>query len=102
MAGDGRRVHPEPLGQRTTGDAGLIADDRQSNALQIYLSKPITRHDYIAGKLLTLAVFLVAVTWAPAMLLLLLQVLFSGSLEFVSTHPRLIPAITLTGTTSTT
>jgi ABC-2 type transport system permease protein len=76
--------------------AGLIASDRQSNALQIYLSKPITRHDYIAGKLLTLAVFLVSVTWVPAMLLLLLQVLFSGSPEFVSSHPRLIPAITLT------
>jgi len=76
--------------------AGLIANDRQSNALQIYLSKPITRHEYIAGKLLTLAAFLVSVTWVPAMLLLLLQVLFSGSLEFVSSHPRLIPAITLT------
>jgi ABC-2 type transport system permease protein len=76
--------------------AGLIANDRQSNALQIYLSKPITRHEYIAGKLLTLAAFLVSVTWVPAMLLLLLQVLFSGSFEFVSSHPRLIPAITLT------
>jgi ABC-2 type transport system permease protein len=75
--------------------AGLIANDRQSNALQIYLSKPITRHEYIAGKLLTLAAFLVAVTWLPAMLLLLLQVLFSGGVEFVSSHPRLIPAITL-------
>jgi ABC-2 type transport system permease protein len=75
--------------------AGLIANDRQSNALQIYLSKPITRHEYIAGKLLTLAVFLVAVTWLPAMLLLLLQVLFSGGVEFVSSQPRLIPAITL-------
>ncbi len=29
------------------------------------------------------------------MLLLLLQVLFSGGVEFVSGHPRLIPAITL-------
>jgi len=57
--------------------AGLIASDRQSHALQIYLSKPITRNDYIAGKLLTLAIFLLAVTWLPAMLLLLLQVLFS-------------------------
>jgi ABC-2 type transport system permease protein len=75
--------------------AGLIANDRQSNALQIYLSKPITRHEYIAGKLLTLAAFLVAVTWLPAILLLLLQVLFSGGVEFVSGHPRLIPAITL-------
>ena len=75
--------------------AGLIANDRQSNALQIYLSKPITRHEYVAGKLFTLAAFLVAVTWLPAMLLLVLQVLFSGGVEFVSSHPRLIPAITL-------
>jgi ABC-2 type transport system permease protein len=76
--------------------AGLIASDRQANALQLYLSKPITRHDYIAGKLATLATFLIAVTWVPAMTLLALQVLFSGSLEFVSSHPRLVPAITIT------
>lgn len=76
--------------------AGLIASDRQANALQLYLSKPIARLDYIAGKLATLAAFLVAVTWVPAMTLLALQVLFSGSLEFVSSHPRLIPAITIT------
>jgi ABC-2 type transport system permease protein len=76
--------------------AGLIASDRQANALQLYLSKPITRHDYIAGKLVTLAAFLIAVTWVPAMMLLALQVLFSGSLDFVSSHPRLVPAITIT------
>jgi len=76
--------------------AGLIASDRQANALQLYLSKPMTRHDYIAGKLATLAAFLTAVTWVPAMMLLALQVLFSGSLEFVSSHPRLVPAITIT------
>jgi len=75
--------------------AGLIASDRQSHALQIYLSKPITRNEYIAGKLLTLAIFLAGVTWVPAMLLLVLQVLFSGSLEFVAGHPRLVPAMTL-------
>jgi ABC-2 type transport system permease protein len=75
--------------------AGLIATDRQSNALQMYLSRPITRHDYIGGKLLTLALFLAAVTWCPAMLLLALQILFTGSLDFVISHPRLIPAITL-------
>src|SRR5262245_50227238 len=76
--------------------AGLIASDRQANALQLYLSKPITRNDYIAGKLATLAAFLTVVTWLPAMTLLALQVLFSGSLEFVSSHPRLVPAITIT------
>ena len=31
--------------------AGLIANDRRANALQIYLSKPLTRAEYIAGKL---------------------------------------------------
>lgn len=76
--------------------AGLIANDRQANALQLYLSKPITRRDYILGKLATLATFLFAVTWVPAVLLLVLQVLFSGSLEFLSNHPRLLPAISIT------
>jgi ABC-type transport system involved in multi-copper enzyme maturation permease subunit len=76
--------------------AGLIASDRQAIALQLYLSKPIARHDYIAGKLATLATLLTAVTWVPAMMLLALQVLFSGSLEFVFSHPRLVPAITIT------
>ena len=76
--------------------AGLIASDRQANALQLYLSKPIRRHDYIAGKLATLATFLIAVTWLPAMTLLALEILFSGNLEFVSSHPRLVPAITIT------
>ena len=30
--------------------AGLIANDRRANALQIYLSKPLMRTEYIAGK----------------------------------------------------
>ena len=29
--------------------AGLIANDRRANALQIYLSKPLTRAEYIAA-----------------------------------------------------
>lgn len=78
--------------------SGLIASDRQSNALQIYLSKPITRREYIGGKGLTLALFLFAVTWLPAMLLLLIQIMLSGSLEFVLDNPGLIPAITLAST----
>ena len=31
--------------------AGLIANDRRANALQLYLSKPMTAAEYIAGKL---------------------------------------------------
>lgn len=75
--------------------AGLIANDRRANALQIYLSKPITRGEYIVGKLTILAAFLLFVTWLPAMLLLILQGLFAGSFTFLTSHLYLVPAITL-------
>ena len=46
--------------------AGLIANDRRANALQIYLSKPLTRAEYVVGKLAILMAFLLLVTWVPA------------------------------------
>jgi ABC-2 type transport system permease protein len=75
--------------------ARLIADDRRANALQIYLSKPLTRIEYVAGKLVALLVFLLGVTWLPAMLLLLLQIMFQGSFAFIRGNLFLFPAITL-------
>jgi ABC-2 type transport system permease protein len=75
--------------------AGLIADDRRANALQVYLSKPLTRTEYIAGKLAVLLVFLLFVTFVPAFMLLLLQILFAGSVAFLKANLFLIPAITL-------
>ena len=74
---------------------GLIANDRRANALQIYLSKPLTRVEYVAGKLVTLVLLLSAVTWVPGMLLLLLQILFAGNFTFLRANLFLIPAITL-------
>ena len=75
--------------------SGLIANDRRANALQIYLSKPLTRVEYVTGKLLTLVIFLAGVTWLPALLLLLLQVMFAGDLTFFRANLFLLPAITL-------
>jgi len=75
--------------------AGLIANDRRANALQIYLSKPLARSEYIAGKLGVLMVFLILVTWVPALLLLLLQMLFAGSFVFIRKNIFLFPAITI-------
>ena len=75
--------------------SGLIANDRRSNALQIYLSKPLTRAEYVAGKLGILLFFLLMVTLLPAMALLFVQMMFSGSLTFVLENLFLIPAITL-------
>src|SRR5215212_8607680 len=62
--------------------AGLIANDRRANALQIYLSKPLMRSEYILGKLAVLFSFLLLITLVPALLLLLLKVLFDGSFLF--------------------
>ena len=75
--------------------AGLIANDRRANALQIYLSKPLTRTEYILGKLLILMTFLALVTWLPAIVLLIVQIAFAGNFTFFSNNVFLFPAITL-------
>jgi ABC-2 type transport system permease protein len=75
--------------------AGLIATDRRANALQIYLAKPLTRLEYIFGKLAILTTFLLLVTWVPAVLLLFIQIMFSGSFRFFLDNLFLFPAITV-------
>lgn len=75
--------------------AGLIANDRRANALQIYLSKPLMRTEYIFGKLTVLCVFLLLVTFIPAILLLMLKVTFDGSTRFLRDNLFLLPAITV-------
>src|SRR4029077_11629768 len=74
--------------------AGLIANDRRANALQIYLSKPLTRAEYVFGKMAITVTFLLAVTWAPAMVLLLVQIAFAGNFTFLQNNLYLFPAIT--------
>jgi ABC-2 type transport system permease protein len=75
--------------------AGLIANDRRANALQIYLSKPLMRSEYIVGKLAILFTFLTLVTFVPAILLLLLKVMFDGNFTFLKNNLFLVPAITI-------
>ena len=75
--------------------AGLISNDRRANALQIYLSKPLMRAEYIAGKAAILFTFLMLVTFLPAILLLVLQVMFAGSFTFMRNNLFLFPAITV-------
>lgn len=75
--------------------SGLIANDRRANALQIYLAKPLLRIEYIGGKLLILATALVGITLLPGLLLIILQVMFSGSFDFLRNNAFVIPAVTL-------
>lgn len=74
---------------------GALADDRRANALPLYLSRPLTRVEYVAGRLMPVLLCVLGVTWLPAILLLVVQVALSGSLAFLREHLFLIPAITL-------
>ncbi len=75
--------------------SSLIAQDRRANALQIYLSKPLTRAEYIFGKLGILVTFLLLITWVPAILLLVVEVVFAGNFTFLQANAYLFPAITV-------
>ena len=75
--------------------AGLIAADRRAHALQVYLSKPVSRAEYIGGKLGILAVFLALVTLAPALLLVIVHMALAGDATLVTGEPRVLPAIVL-------
>ena len=77
------------------GGAGLIASDRRANALQIYLSKPLGRAEYVFGKLAILMTWLLLVTWVPAIVLLLVQIAFAGNFDFFTKNAYLFPAITV-------
>ncbi len=76
--------------------AGLISNDLRANALQIYLAKPLGRLEYVAGKFTVLAFFLLLVTWLPATMLLVIQVIFAGNLAFLQANLYLLPAILVT------
>lgn len=75
--------------------SGLIADDRRANALQVYLSKPLTRLEYVAGKLMSILAFLLAVSLVPALTLVIVQTMLTGSFTFVGANMFLLPAIVL-------
>jgi hypothetical protein len=53
------------------------------------------RTEYIAGKAAVLFTFLMLVTWVPAILLLIIQVLFAGNFQFVQKNAFLFPALTV-------
>lgn len=53
------------------GASGLIANDLRTGAILVYLSRPLTRRDYIVGKLLVPLVLNLAVTLVPGLMLYL-------------------------------
>jgi len=66
--------------------SGLIANDRRTNALQIYLSKPLRPLDYLLGKGATVAGVLALVVLGPSLTLFLFRVGLDRDGEYLASH----------------
>lgn len=77
------------------GGAGLFSNDLKHNALQVYLSKPLTRFDYLIGKFVILLILLSFITLIPAVSLFLENALLSSNLIFLKTQYWLLQPIFL-------
>ncbi len=70
----------------------LLSADLRNRAMPLYLSRPLTRTDYVLGKLLVLAVLVSAITWAPGLLLFTIQASLGGT-EWLGEHWRVAPSM---------
>ncbi len=57
---------------------GLVSRDLANNALPLYLSRPISRADYVLGKFSILGILLSLITWVPGLFLYLLHSGYEG------------------------
>jgi ABC-2 type transport system permease protein len=53
----------------TFAGAGLVANDLRTGAILVYLSRPLTRRDYVLGKMGVLVALILSVTMVPGLLL---------------------------------
>src|SRR5690242_8552919 len=51
------------------GGPGMITKDFANHSVQLYLSRPLSRAEYLLGKVSVLGLLLSCVTWVPALLL---------------------------------
>ena len=63
---------------------GLVSPDLANGALPLFLSRPLTRTGYAAGKMATLAILISVITWIPGLLLFLLASWLEGWSWFAS------------------
>jgi ABC-2 type transport system permease protein len=71
---------------------GMMTRDLANHALQLYLSRPLSRPEYLLGKVSAVVLLLSAITWIPGLLLFGLQAQLEGH-GWGSEHLWLIGAI---------
>ena len=57
----------------------LISRDLSNNALPLYLSRPLSRAEYVLGKMTVIAVLLSLITWIPGVLIFFFQASLAGA-----------------------
>lgn len=72
----------------------LVSRDLANNGLALYLSRPFSQVEYVAGKVTILAGLTSLVTWVPGMLLLVLQISLEG-MDWLSEYAFIAPAVLL-------
>ena len=70
----------------------LVSADFRNRAMPLYLSRPLTRTDYVLGKLVVLGVLVSAISWVPGLLLFAVQASLGGR-EWLLEHWRVGPAM---------
>ena len=61
----------------------LVSRDLRNNALPLYLCRPFSRTEYVAGKMSVVLILLSAMTWVPQLLLFLFQSYLEGGRWFI-------------------
>jgi len=69
--------------------AGLVAEDLKHNALQLYFARPLSKRDYVLGKVSVVAFFVILLTGLPWILLVAFKLIFAGNLAFLAAYPWL-------------
>jgi ABC-type transport system involved in multi-copper enzyme maturation permease subunit len=69
--------------------AGLISEDLKHNALQLYFARPLSKKDYVLGKMSVVAFFVTILTGLPWILLVVFKLIFAGNLAFLASYPWL-------------
>jgi ABC-type transport system involved in multi-copper enzyme maturation permease subunit len=61
------------------GGPGMITKDFANHSVQLYLSRPLSRTEYLFGKASVLAALLSCTTWIPALILFFVQAQLKGN-----------------------
>ena len=73
--------------------AGLVANDLRTGAILVYLSRPLTRRDYVVGKLGVLLALNLSVTLAPGLALYAVALALAPDLFWKWELAWIVPAI---------